>query len=140
MAETKTKPRAASVAEFIDAVPDAKKREDARTLCAMMERVTGEKPVMWGPSIVGFGTYHYKYESGHEGDTCAIGFSPRATALTLYLSCDIQNHADRLARLGKHKTGKGCLYIKRLSDVDEGELEALMKDGLAEARRGQAGY
>ena len=123
MAENKTRATAASVDDFLDSVPDSQRRADGKALRALMERVSGERPAMWGPSIVGFGTYHYKYESGREGDMCRIGFSPRSTWLVLYGG--FLRSPELLARLGKHKTGKGCLYIRRLADVDEGVLEQM---------------
>ncbi len=130
MAETKTKPTPASVADFIDAVENPVRRDDAKAVCAMLERVTGEPPQMWGPSIVGFGSYHYKYDSGHEGDMCRLGFSPRKAELVLYILTDSDDEAEKLARLGKHKTGKSCLYIKKLSDVNMAVLEELSRDRL----------
>ena len=131
MAETKTKPTGVAVDAFLDAVPDPGRREDAKKVRAMMERLSGEPAAMWGPSIIGFGSYHYKYESGHEGDMARIGFSPRARELVLYLLGDIPSHQALMDRLGKHKTGKCCLYIKRLSDVDETVLEELTAETLA---------
>ncbi len=130
MAELKTKPTGVAVDAFLDAVPDPQRREDAKKVRAMMERLSGEPAAMWGPSIVGFGSYHYKYESGHEGDMARIGFSPRARELVLYLLGDIPSHQPLMDRLGKHKTGKCCLYIKRLSDVDETVLEELTAETL----------
>src|SRR3954470_20439039 len=124
MAENKTKATTASVDDFLDAVPDPQRRADGKALRALMERVSGEPAAMWGPSIVGFGTYHYKYESGREGDTCRIGFSPRASELVLYGG--FLRSPELLARLRQHKAGKGCLYLKRLSDVDETVLEAMV--------------
>jgi hypothetical protein len=131
MAETKTKPTPVSPAEFIDAVENDQRREDARTVCAMMERITGQPPVMWGPSIIGFGSYHYKYDSGHEGVSCRLGFSPRKSELVLYVLTGAAEQEAQLARLGKHKTGKSCLYIKKLADVDQGVLEELVRGSLA---------
>jgi hypothetical protein len=131
MAETKTRPTQLSVAEFIDAVPDAVRREDARTVGALMERLAGEPPAMWGPSIIGFGSYHYRYDSGHEGDACRIGFSPRKAELVLYMLSGGAEEAELLARLGKHRTGKSCLYIKKLADVEMAVLEALVRKHLA---------
>ena len=117
----------ASVAEFLAQVPDPERREDARRLCAVMEEITGEPPAMWGPSIIGFGTYHYRYASGHEGDSALVGFSPRRPHLVIYLIGGFENRYQRvLARLGPHKTGKGCLYIKRLDDVDRDALHELI--------------
>ncbi|WP_422055446.1 DUF1801 domain-containing protein [Sphingomonas sp.] len=130
MAETKTKPTPVNVADFIDAVENPVRRDDAKTVCAMLERITGEPPKMWGPSIIGFGSYHYKYDSGHEGDMCRLGFSPRKAELVLYILTDSDDEAEKLARLGKHKTGKSCLYIKTLSDVDMAVLEELSRDRL----------
>ena len=130
MAETKTRPTAVSVVSFIDSLDPPGRREDARALCAMLERVTGERPQMWGPSIVGFGSYHYKYDSGHEGTACRVGFSPRKGQLVLYVLTGYMEEdgreAELLARLGRHKTGKSCLYINKLADVDMDVLEALV--------------
>lgn len=125
MAENKTKPTDVSVADFIDAVPDDTRRADAKAVCAMMERITGEPPAMWGPSIVGFGTYHYRYDSGREGEMCRLGFSPRAKELVLYLLAGFDGEDALLQRLGKHRTGKSCLYVKKLADIDVGVLEQL---------------
>lgn len=131
MAETKTMPTQMRVADFIDAAPDAVRREDAKTLVALMSRVTGEEPVMWGPSIIGFGSYHYRYESGHEGDACRLGFSPRKAELVLYVLTGSPEQEAPLARLGKHRTGKSCLYIKKLADVDMTALEEIVRGALA---------
>ena len=125
MAETKTKPTEVSVDSFIDAVEHPTRREDARTVRAMMERITRHKPQMWGPSIVGFGSYRYKYDSGREGTACRLGFSPRKAQLVLYVLTETEGEAELLARLGKHKIGKCCLYINKLADVDMSVLEAL---------------
>ena len=127
MAETKTKPTEVGVESFIDAVENPTRREDARTVCAMMERITGEEPRMWGPSIIGFGRYHYRYDSGHEGIACRLGFSPRKAQLVLYVLTETEGEAELLARLGKHKIGKCCLYINKLADVDMGVLETLTR-------------
>ena len=129
MAENKTKATAASVDDFLDAVADPQRRADAKKLRAMMERASGEKAAMWGPGIVGFGSYHYKYASGREGDMCRIGFSPRAGEFALYGG--FLRDPDLLARLGRHKAGKSCLYIKRLSDVDEVVLEHMARAAFA---------
>jgi hypothetical protein len=126
MADIKTKPTNVTVDTFIDTVTDSGKREDSRRLVAMMERITGEPAAMWGPSIIGFGSYHYRYDSGHEADMCRTGFSPRANALTLYVLVGGAGQDALLGRLGKHKRGKGCLYIKTLADVDEAVLEQLI--------------
>ena len=127
MAELKTKPTDMRVADFIAAAPDATRRADAETICAMMERITGDPPVMWGPSIIGFGSYRYKYDSGREGEICRLGFSPRKAELVLYILSGGDEEAALLARLGKHKTGKACLYIRRLADVDMDVLETLVR-------------
>ncbi len=132
-AELKTRPTQVSVDAFLDAVADPQRREDAKALRAMMERLSGEPAQMWGPSIVGFGRYHYRYDSGHEGDMCQVGFSPRARELVLYIVPGFG--ADELmARLGKHRAGKSCLYVKRLADVDQGVLEELVSRSLAYVR------
>lgn len=128
--ELKTKTTPVSVSEFIDAVADNQQRADAQTISAMMERLSRHPPEMWGPSIIGFGQYHYKYDSGHEGDMARIGFSPRKAQLVLYLADGFTGHAEMMARLGKHKTGKSCLYINRLSDVDVAVLEQLCTESL----------
>ena len=126
----------ASVEGFLARVPDERRREDARRLCAMMQEVTGEPPVMWGTSIIGFGTYHYRYASGHEGDSALASFSPRSQHLAIYLIGDFAHrHHSVLARLGPHKTGKGCLYIKRLDQVDQDALRELI-DRSARVRKG----
>ena len=135
MAEIKTKPTPVDVDAFIDGVADEGRREDARRIRAMMERLSGERARMWGPSIVGFGSYHYRYDSGHEGDMCRIGFSPRAKELVLYLLCGADRQSSLLERLGRHRTGKSCLYIKRLSDVNEKVLEELIVDCLEHMRK-----
>jgi len=126
MAENKTKPTEGGVTEFIGAIADPVKRADAKAIAALMRRATGEKPKMWGPSIVGFGSKHYKYETGREGDSPVVAFSPRKAATVLYGATGFDGAADLLARLGKHTMGKGCLYIKKLADVDSEALEALI--------------
>jgi hypothetical protein len=126
----------ASVAEFLAQVPDEQRREDARRLCAMMQEITGEPPALWGTSIVGFGAYHYRYASGHQGDSALAAFSPRLQYLAIYLVGEFENrHRAVLARLGPHKTGKGCLYIKRLDDVDHDALRELI-DRSVRVRKG----
>ena len=134
MAENKTRPTSVSVDDFLDAVPDPHRRADGRKLRALMERLSGEPAMMWGPSIVGFGSCHYRYESGREGDMARIGFSPRASELVLYLTCGFPRHQALLDRLGKHRHGKSCLYIKRLADVDEEVLEILCAESLEHMR------
>lgn len=131
MAENKTVPTDADVMEFINNVPDARKREDSLAVLEMMREVTGEEAQMWGSSIVGFGSYHYKYASGREGDMCLTGFSPRKQALTLYIMGGFENYDALMAKLGKHTTGAACLYIKRLSDVDIGVLRELVAQSYA---------
>ncbi len=128
MAENKTKPTAVDVDAFIDAVAHPVRQADARVVLDMMARVTGAPPRMWGPSIIGFGSYHYRYESGHEGDMCRIGFSPRAANIVLYIMPGFADEAARLAALGKHKIGKSCLYVNRLADVDLAVLESMVRD------------
>ena len=124
--ENKTRPTGASVTAFIDAVENDTRRRDARTLLAMMKKVTGEKPKMWGPSIIGFGEYHYKYESGREGDMLNVGFSPRKANMALYVMGSIAEDDPLRDRLGKYKTGKSCLYVNKLEDVDLAVLEKLV--------------
>ena len=126
MAENKTRATIASVTEFINSIEDGQKRADARKVAAIMRRVTGKRAKMWGSSIVGYGTYHYKYESGREGDFMITGFSPRKQALTVYILAGFRRFDTLMGKLGKYKTGKSCLYIKRLSDVDEKVLEKLI--------------
>ncbi len=130
MAENKTQPTAIKPAEFVEAVEHPLRREDARTLLALMTRITGWDPQMWGPAIIGFGTYHYKYESGREGDFMRTGFSPRKANMVVYIMPGYSNYADKLARLGKHKLGKSCLYINKLADVDMSVLEEIIRAGL----------
>lgn len=129
MAELKTKPTNVSVTEFLNKVTPEEKRKDSFELLGIMRKITGEEPKMWGSSIVGFGKYHYKYASGHEGNACLTGFSPRKNALTLYLMLmsNMENYQELLAKLGRYKTGVGCLYIKRLSDIDKKVLEELIE-------------
>lgn len=137
MAEIKTKPTAVTPQDFIAAVPDAARRADAQALCALMERVTGQPPVMWGPSIIGFGSYQYRYASGHGGTMCRTGFSPRKAELVLYVGAGRPEQAQHLARLGKHRTGKGCLYLKRLADVDADALAAIVHTAYAVTPEGE---
>ncbi|MDE2835299.1 MAG: DUF1801 domain-containing protein [Bacteroidota bacterium] len=118
MAELKTRPTDASVEEFLAAVGDEQKRQDSAVLLDLMSAATGESPRMWGPSIIGFGTLNYRYDSGRTGTWFVVGFSPRKRAFSLYLAGGLGPHAERLKRLGKHTRGKSCLYIRRLSEVD----------------------
>jgi hypothetical protein len=127
MAEQKTKPTEQSVEKFLDSLPDEKVREDCYSLMKLMKKVTGSDPKLWGGSIVGFGNYHYKYESGHEGDACLTGFSPRKQNITLYAMMGGDEREEFLKKLGKHKAGKGCVYIKKLDDVDVKVLEKMLK-------------
>jgi hypothetical protein len=127
MDENKTKPTPESVTEFLNKIEDPGKRADCFTLLELIESVTGQKAVMWGGAIVGFGLHHYVYPSGREGDTAMIGFSPRKAAITIYLLSRPEQLAGELARLGKHKTGKGCLYIKSLGDVDALVLKNILE-------------
>lgn len=127
MAEPKTKQTDVSVDDFLNTIPDAQKRAEAFAIVKLMKQVTRYEPKMWGGSIVGFGRYHYKYASGHEGDSCLVGFSPRKQNFTLYLMLGVADNSDLLDKLGKHKTGKGCLYINKLADVDVPTLKELIK-------------
>lgn len=125
-ADLKTKKTTASVSKFIDDIGDDQQREDSRRVLDIMKKATGAEPKMWGSSLVGFGDYHYKYESGRENDWFVTGFSPRKGNLTLYFMTGFDRYASLLERLGKHKTGKGCLHIKKLDDVDVGVLGELV--------------
>lgn len=131
MAELKTTPNDGSVRDFLNALDDDRKREDSFRLLEMMSAITDAPPKLWGPSIIGFGTYRYVYESGRDGDWFQVGFSPRKAALTLYIMSGFSRCGELLERLGKYKTGKSCLYIKRLSDVDEAVLEELIRASVA---------
>jgi hypothetical protein len=133
MAEQKTKKTDASVEDFIESVKDAEQREDSRTLLRLMQRTTGKKPKMWGASIVGFGEVHYRYDSGHEGDTCLAGFSPRSKKIAIYLMAGLENVKPMLKKLGKHSTGVGCLYVRRLADVDADVLESIVRQAVKNA-------
>lgn len=126
MAEAKTRPTTVSPAAFVAAVDHPVRRADAERLLAMMERVTGEPATMWGPSIIGFGAYHYRYASGHEGDMCRVGFSPRSANLVLYVG-GFPGYDALLDRLGKHKRSTACLYLSKLADVDEAVLEQIVR-------------
>ena len=126
MAELKTKATDASVEAFLHGVENEKKREDAFAILALMEEVTGEPPKLWGSSIIGFGSYHYKYASGHEGDACLTGFSPRKQNLVLYILAGFDQYDALMAKLGKFKTSKSCLYINKLADIDQTVLRELV--------------
>jgi hypothetical protein len=134
VAEAKTKPTKASVTQFLNKIPDAARREDCFAIAKMMEEITGSKPQMWGPSIVGFGTWSYKYASGHEGDWPVAAFSPRKTDLTVYLTIGFEKYDELLGRLGKHRKSKSCLYIKRLSDIHVPTLKKLIKASIKDLK------
>lgn len=127
MKENKTRPTGASVKDFLNSVEHPQRRTDGLALLKIMSEVTGEAPSMWGSSIVGFGSYHYKYESGREGDMPKIGFSPRKQNLTIYIMLGFDQYNELLKRLGRHKLGKSCLYINKLEDVDEKVLREIIK-------------
>ena len=131
MAKMKTTPTQASVDAYINAVEDAQKRADCRAVAAMMAEVTGAPARMWGPSIVGFGSYYYRYASGREGDFMETGFAARKRAITLYIMAGFSEYGDLLAKLGKHDTGKSCLYVKRLADVDRAVLREMVERSVA---------
>lgn len=131
MAEAKTKPTKVSLTEFLDAMPEQKRRADCETIAAMMQQATGEPPVLWGSSIVGFGTYLVDYANGSQAEWPLIGFSPRKQDITLYVMFGADSHAALLARLGKHRTSKVCLYVKRLADLDLAVLRQLIVDTVA---------
>ena len=133
MAEIKTTVNEASVEDFLNRVEDEQKRRDSFELVKIMKRVTKKKPKMWGPAIVGFGSYHYKYESGREGDMPQIAFSPRKQYLTLYIGVGDDSDSPLLKKLGKYTTGKVCLYIKKLADVDRNVLQELIADSFEKA-------
>lgn len=135
MTELKTQRTEASVAAYVSGIADESRRRDCLTLLDMMRRATGEEPAMWGSSIVGFGSYHYTYASGRQGDWFPVGFASRKRALTVYVTPDLDPFDDLLAKLGKHRTGKGCIYIDRLADVDVEVLEELFAAAVARAGR-----
>jgi hypothetical protein len=133
MAENKTKETEASVEEFIAALASAQQQADSRELLKIFEKASGYPPKMWGPSIIGFGSYHYKYASGHEGDAPLAGFSPRKGSISLYMSCDVDGqHADLLSKLGKHKAAKSCVYINKLADADPEIIGQMVKASIKE--------
>ncbi|ETZ23474.1 DUF1801 domain-containing protein [Pedobacter sp. V48] len=131
MAKNKTVATDLDVRDFLEKVADPLKRKDCYLIAALMEKQTGYEPNMWGTSIVGFGSYHYKYASGHEGDAPLIGFSPRSTAIVLYMARDFEDKENLLLQLGKHKTGKGCIYIKKLADVNIQVLTKMIDQSVA---------
>jgi hypothetical protein len=132
MADNKTKPTEISVTAFLDTIDDDGRRSDAKALVKLLRDATGEKPKMWGPSIIGFGSYHYTYDSGREGDMPVVGFSPRNAATVLYGLSGAAG--DMLPKLGKHTTGKGCVYVKRLSDIDQKVLRTMAEKAVAAKR------
>ena len=137
-AEAKTKPTKEKVTDFLNRISDDTRRADCFAVVKIMEEITGSKPQMWGPAIVGFGSYTYKYASGHSGDWPVAAFSPRKSDLTIYLSVSFEQREELLEQLGKHKTGKSCLYIKRLSDVHLPTLRKLIKASTKEATKSSA--
>jgi len=138
MAELKTTRNEGDVDAFLNSVPDEKKRQDSFTVLELMKKVTGKQPEMWGESIVGFGSYHYKYASGREGDWFVTGFSPRKQNLTLYIMAGFDNYEQLLDKLGKYKTGKSCLYIKKMEDIDTEVLKELVKQSVEHIERTHA--
>lgn len=135
MAELKTKMHDGDIEAFLNAVENAKRREDSFAVLELMKKITKEEPKMWGPSIVGFGTYHYKYASGREGDWMLTGFSPRKTALTVYIMAGFERYEELMAKLGKYKTGSSCLYINKLEDVDLKVLAELIKQSVSHMKK-----
>lgn len=135
MPTPKTKPTEVSAESHIAAIANEEQRNDAQRLVALMRKVTQQEPRMWGPSIVGFGSYHYKYASGHEGDSALAAFAVRGRDLVVYIAADFEGRDDLLAKLGEHKSGKVCVYIRRLADVDLKVLEKLVARSVAETRR-----
>ncbi len=130
MAELKTKPTDQKAEEFLNTLENEQKRKDAFKLLNIMKEVTGEEPLMWGPSIIGFGSYHYKYASGREADWMLTGFSPRKNNLTVYIMQGFDKYDQYLAKIGKHKTGKSCLYLKSLDDLDLDVLKSLISESV----------
>jgi hypothetical protein len=130
MAKLKTTPNEQSVEDFLQSVDNEQKRQDCYAILEMMKEAAGAEPQMWGPSIIGFGNYHYKYESGREGDWFLTGFSPRKQNLTLYIMPGFGRYEDLMNKLGKYKTGKSCLYIKKLEDVDREVLKQLVEESV----------
>lgn len=135
MAEPKTRPTRVSVAKFLNAIEDEQRRRDCKAVARMMREITGTKPVMWGDSMVGYGSYHYKYASGREGDWFLTGFSPRKQALTLYIMAGFASYETLMNKLGKYKTGKSCLYVKKLDDIDRKVLAQLITRSVGYMRK-----
>ncbi len=138
MAELKTKPTKQSVKDFVDAIKDEQRKKDCRTVSRIMKRITKANPKMWGPGMVGFGSYHYKYASGREGDWFLTGFAPRKQNLTLYIMSGFEKYSALLKKLGKHQIAQSCLYVKRLDDVDMDVLTELIEDSVAYVRKSNA--
>jgi hypothetical protein len=128
--QAKTTPTESSVADFIKTLPDAQRQKDAKAIIEIMQKQSGFAPKMWGPAIIGFGNYHYKYESGHEGDSPLIGFSPRKAEFALYLSSAFEKRDELLKQFGKHKTGKACIYIKKMEDINVDVLKKMIAASL----------
>lgn len=139
MAELKTKRNKGDVQAFLNSVPDEKKRQDSFAILELMRQVTGKEPEMWGDSIVGFGSYHYKYKSGREGDWFLTGFSPRKQNITLYIMAGFDEYDKLLNKLGKHTTGKSCLYVKKIEDVDADVLKELVRQSVEHMIKTNAG-
>ena len=135
MSGNKTVPNDASVAAYLGAIPDASRRADCEALVELMSRASGAPPVMWGAGIVGFGSYHYRYDSGREGDAPLVGFSSRKGDISVYLMPGFEGQEARLARLGRHKTGKACLYLRKLAEIDLAVLEELIDSSVADLRQ-----
>jgi hypothetical protein len=135
MAKNKTTETAASVTDFIDAIKDETKHKDSLRLVELMKKQTKKDPKMWGPNIIGFDSYHYLYESGREGDAPLVGFSPRAAALTIYLSGNFEKRDELLEELGKHKTEKGCVYVKKLEDINISTLEKMIANHIKHTKK-----
>lgn len=135
MAENKTKATEASVGSYLSAIEDEDRRKDCEDLSKLMTRATRQKPKMWGTSIVGFGSYHYKYESGREGDMCLVGFSSRKGDISIYGMAEFPGQDKLFAKLGKHKMGKGCLYVRKLADIDPKIFEQIVAGSIAERKR-----
>ncbi len=135
MAENKTKPTDISVDSYLSSKATAEQLADCKAIMAMCQRVTGQEPTMWGPSIIGYGKYSYRYDSGHSGEACLTGLAVRGREIVVYLLGEGPGQAELLAQLGKHKMGKACLYLKRLADVDAGVLEALIAGSVTEIQR-----
>ena len=135
MAELKTRQTEASVEDYLDAIDDPRRRADCQAIAALMKNATKFEPRMWGPSIVGFGSYHYKYATGHEGDACLAGFSSRKSEIVVYIAEEFESREELLRQLGKHRTGKVCVYIKRISDINLGVLEKLVAASMTAVRK-----